>query len=238
MADDPGNDSLDDLLQLIEQYASTGRPLDLLGLASSATAMVRHPARTLDPLKAVLHEQVLEAMVERYAELGTPESVAFAHALAGLVTDPTLRVRLDQHLADAASVDLPEWLARLDEACLERPTLVRDLVDADEWLLAGVRLADGNRLTFRVEVDHDDDGIAAEGVLMALTVDAILERLQSTAPSDDVLITDLTGPELAARYREAIDARDARSDPPRSDTWPGARPLVEWALTLPVLDSP
>jgi hypothetical protein len=238
MADDPtqGDDSLDELLGVIDTYAATGKPLDLLGLASSATAIVRHPGRDVDPLKALLHEQVLEAMVDRYAEIGSASSVAFAATLAGIAADPVLRGRLRSGL-DGTEAELPGWLAALDDARLEQPTLVRDLLDADEWLLAGVRLADDGRFTFRIEVDHDADGLVADGVLMGMTVEAILDRLRATAPEDEVLITELTPSELAGRYAEAIAVTDAAPDPPRSDTWPGCRPLVEWALTLPLAPS-
>ena len=229
-AGDAGDDgSLEDLLELVAGALSTGQPLDVLGLASATLAIVLHPRPPVDLAREVVRERVLEDLVVRYVGLATPEALVYATAVAGLVADDTLRRRLRAAL-DGADADVPTWLARLDEAHLEQTTVVRDLFDDDEWLLGGVRLADGSRFAFRVEVDHNADGALGDAMLMPSTVDEITHRLRATSPADEVAIVELTPTDFWARYTEAAALADHAEEPPRTDTWPSCRPLVEWAL--------
>ena len=77
-------------------------------------------------------------------------------------------------------------LAPLDHAQLEHTTVVRDLFDDDEWLLAGIHLADGSRFAFRVEIDHNADSAVANAMAMPTAVDEVIERLRSAASADEV----------------------------------------------------
>ena len=130
-ADQPSDD-VDSLLDIIERAISTGRPIDVIGLASAAIAIVLFPEQQEDPERFVLREKVLEQVVLRYVEVGSPEALIYANALTLLLPNETLRASLAPAL-DGSESALPEWLARVEESVLEQPTIVRDLFDDDEW---------------------------------------------------------------------------------------------------------
>ena len=228
-ADQPANDDVDGLLDIIERAISTGRPIDVIGLASAAIAIVLFPEKEEDPERFVLREKVLEQVVLRYVEVGSTEALIYANALTLLLPNDTLRTSLAPAL-DGSEPALPEWLARAEAAVLEQPTIVRDLFDDDEWLLAGVRFADGSRFSFRVEINHDTDSAATDAILMPNDVDDVRQRLRASGSEEELAIIDTDATDFWARYTEAVALADELDTPGRSDTWPSCRPAIEWAL--------
>ena len=225
---EPDDDTLHGLLPLFSQALATGRPLDVLGLASAALAILAFPADESGP-DPLLRERVVEELVGQAVAVGTSDALSLAVAVTELVADDALRRRLRASL-DGAGSEVPPWLARLDEARLEATTVVRDLFDDDEWLLAGVRLADGTPFSFRVEIDHAADGALSDGSLMPATVEEVRDQLRAGPGADDVAVTEVTASELAARFADAVSVADTRGGTPATETWPSSRPLVEWAL--------
>ena len=201
----------------------------MIGLGSATLSILFHPEPPVDIDRDLLREQVLEQMVTRYVELGTSDSLTFATVLVGMVADDTLRRRLLAAL-DGSEDEVPHWVADLAGAELEHTTIVRDLFDDDEWLLAGIRLADDSRFAFRIEIDHDADGSITDAMLMPTTVDEVCDRLRSGPGADEVAITEVTPEDFVDLYTEAVELTDARPEPTRTETWPSCRPAIEWAL--------
>jgi hypothetical protein len=229
--EEPSDDeTLDELLDIVREALSTGDPLKVLGLASATLSMILFPDPPDDIDRELVRDRVIEEVVLRYVEAGTSDSLTYAAALTGLIADDTLRTRLRAAL-DGADAAVPRWLAELGDARLEQTTIVRDLFDDDEWLLAGIRLADDARFAFRVEIDHDADGALADASLMPTTVDTILGQLTKAAASGEVSIVETDADDVWARYTEAVAIADLADDDVRTETWPMCRPLVEWALT-------
>jgi uncharacterized protein (DUF2267 family) len=227
---EPNDDeALDELLDIVERHVAGGQPLDILGLASATLAIVLHPEPPVDIARELIRDRVIEDVVLRYIDLATTDSLTYAAALAGLIADDTLRRSLRAAL-DGAEADIPGWLAELDHAQLEHTTVVRDLYDDDEWLLGGIHLADGSRFAFRVEIDHNADSAVANAMAMPTAVHEVVERLRSAASADEVAIVEVTPTDFWARYTEAVALADTMDEPPRTDTWPSCRPLIEWAL--------
>jgi hypothetical protein len=225
-ADDEG--TLEELIPIVRRGLDSGDHLALLGLASATLAIVRHPTEPAAQVGDRASGRVLEHIVLRYVEHSSPEALAFASAMTALVEPGPLRTSLRGAL-DGVDDELPGWLADIDRARLDTPTVVRDLFDDDEWLLAGVRFVDGGRAAFRVSVDHGAEGAVVDAVLMRQTVDEVRQQLRATAPEDEVTITDVSAAELAERYADAVAANEESA---RTDTSPSSRPLIEWALRL------
>jgi hypothetical protein len=223
--DDEG--SLEELIPIVRRSLDSGDHLALMGLASATLAIVRHPAEPAAPVGDGASDRVLEHLVLRYVEHASPEALAYASAMTALVEPGPLRTSLCGAL-DGVDDQLPGWLADIDRTRLDTPTVVRDLFDDDEWLLAGMRFVDDGRAAFRVSVDHGAEGAVVDAVLMRQTVDEVRQQLRATAPEDEVAITDVSASELAERYADAV----AAGEDARTDTWPSSRPLIEWALRL------
>jgi hypothetical protein len=228
---DPADEAQDWLLDKVRAALRLERPVELLGLASGALSIVAHPAPAEVERYGRNRQRITEGLVLRYVDLDTHESLAFAQAVVALVADPEQRASLRAPL-DGSDEHLPGWLVHLDDAVLEQAVLVDEVFEDDEWLVFGVRLADGHRFSFRAEVDHDADGAIVDVMLMTITVDEIVERIRGQAPEGEVTFTDLAPVDAATRFREAVALSDAMAEPPRTETWPSCRPLVEWALRL------
>jgi len=230
----PGGDedSLEELIPVVRRGLEAGDHLALMGLASATLAILLHsPGAPDGDLEGTSHptDRVIEHVVLRYVEQGSTEALAYAAAMTTLVPPGPLRTSLRGAL-DGVEDDLPEWLARIDQTRLETPTIVRDLFDDDEWLLAGIRFVDEGRLSFRISIDHGADGAVIDGALMRQTVGEVCAQLRARASEDEVAINDVARDELAERYRDALAV--AADEGPRTETWPSGRPLVEWALRL------
>ena len=226
---DTGDDTLQGLVEVIGTALSNGGPLDVLGLASATLAVVVHPPAERADTSELSRERVVEELVGQAVAIGTTPALALATALTELVAEEALRRRLRATL-DGVESEVPPWLARLDDARLARTTVVHDLFDDDEWLLAEVRPVDGDPFSFRIEIDHDADAAVTDGSLMPTTVDDVTARLRSGPGADEVAVTEHPADEVRRRYAEGVAAADALDPAPRSDTWPACRPLVEWAL--------
>jgi hypothetical protein len=229
-AEPEDNEALDDLLDIVRRHIESGNPLEILGLASATLAMVLFPDPPVDIDRELIRDRVIEDVVLRYVDLGTSDSLIYATALAALVPSDATRRTLRAAL-DGSESEVPGWLSRLDDAELEQTTVVRDLFDDDEWLLAGIRLTDGSRFAFRVEIDHAAEGAASNATLMPTTVDQILGQLATAASTGEVSIVAVGSDDFWARYTEAVAIADAADEPVRTDSWPLSRPLDEWALT-------
>jgi len=219
---------------MVRRGLEPGAQLALMGLASATVAIVVHCPPAEPAFGGEPADRILEQVVLRYVEHGSPDALAYAAALTALVPSGAMRSRLRAAL-DGSEDDLPRWLAEIDDARLESTTVVRDLFDDDEWLLGGVRFSDGGSTSFRVSIDHGADGAVVDAALMHQTVDEVLQQLRGGASEDEVRITEVTPDELARRYADAIAIADSIGDgtaPARSDTWPNSRPLIDWALQL------
>jgi hypothetical protein len=220
--------TLEELIPIVRRSLDSGDHLALMGLASATLAIVRHRADAPAEVSGEASDRVLEHIVLRYVEHASPEALAYASAMTALVEPGPLRTSLRGAL-DGGDDELPGWLADIDRTRLDTPTVVRDLFDDDEWLLAGIRFVDDGRAAFRVSVDHGTEGAVVDAVLMRQTVDEVRLRLRTTASEDEVAIIDVSAAELAERYADAVAAGDETA---RTDTWPSSRPLIEWALRL------
>jgi hypothetical protein len=232
MASDDGGSEGDgailDVLAMVGR-ALSGEPLELLGLASATVAQGRYPVGARDG-DGQGGTGVVEHLVDRLVAHASVAARAYAMAIDALL-QPLGAARSVRAPADGALEQLPRWLVRLDHARLERPTIVRDVFADAEWLLAGVSLAGGCRFAFRIEVDHARDGALVDALLMPTSVEEVRDRLRGPVGGGAVSLTDVDVADLTARFTEAVLIGGLLTDPPRTETWPSARPLVEWALT-------
>ncbi|HEY6531976.1 MAG TPA: hypothetical protein VIY72_06710 [Acidimicrobiales bacterium] len=228
--------TFEELLPIVRRALESGGHLDLMGLASATLAIVVHPAEPAAESDGGDQDRAIEHVVRRAVDHGSPESLAYAAAMAALVPPGALQTRLRDGL-DGAAHELPRWLAEIDRTRVEAPTIVRDLFDDDEWLLAGIRFSDDDRASFRVSIDHGADGAVVDAALMHQSVDEVRQQLRASAAEDEVTIADMLPGELAARYGEAAAMGDTL-EPTRTDTWPSSRPLVDWLFRLAPGDDP
>ena len=203
----------------MRRHIESGNLLEILALASATLSMVLFPATPVEIDQELVRDRVIEDVVLRYVDLGTSDSLTYATALAGLMPSDSCRRHPARRPRRVRERD-PAWLARLDDAELEKTTIVRDLYDDDEWLLAGVRLADGSRFAFRVEIDNAPTAPSATPASCPPPSTRSSGSFPKAASTGEVSIVEVDSDGLWARYAEAVAIADAADRAVRTDRSP------------------
>jgi hypothetical protein len=104
------------------------------------------------------------------------------------------------------------------------------LGDGDS-LLVGVRTAGGHPMTVIVYIDHNLGTVAKDGFVLHEPIDRAVASFRAASGDDpDTVFTDLDLADARARVTEAIDHGAITYPPFETDSWPAARPLVEWVV--------
>lgn len=152
--------------------------------------------------------------------------------VAELSGDDMLRHRVGREVASRAHV-LPDWLVELHRA---KPAgraveIIHVLGDGDN-ILVSVRIPGGHELTVVVYVDHNMGTLVKDAFVVPGSVDETVETILTMASDSDMQARDLDPADARARIAEAIELGAISFPPLESDTWPGCRPLVQWAAAL------
>ncbi|GAA4842881.1 hypothetical protein GCM10023221_21180 [Luteimicrobium xylanilyticum] len=221
-----------ELFQSLRRGLRADEPLDLLVLVSGMLAV--SDARVVDmaaapDVRATMRGDLVESLI----------GAAFAETTAALTALRTLLPDDDSDLVAAVDTELrtrrhpmPAWLSTLGQARVVGPVwkLTEVLGDGDDYVWA-VELPTGEALTALVYVDHNLGGLVKDAFVAPTTLDEFVSAMrvnlddrQTLAPADPA--------EVRAVVDDAIRLGLMTYPPVESDTWPVARPLVEWMLSL------
>ncbi len=216
-----------ELITEIRSRLASGDPMELLAEASGLAAVVDHRQR-----RPGAPGPSSEMLVGTFAGVDLPETTALLAAFSVLAPDEVGRRRAARAMA-VRHHRLPEWLTRLGEAEAGRAVAMRHVLGDGENLVVGVHLAGGHELSAMLYVDHNLGHAAKDGFAVTGTVEdvvAIMERID--ADSDGATIEDIDPADARACIEEAVELGGIMFPPLESDTWPQARPLVEWVARL------
>ncbi len=228
-----------DLVTDVERILLVGGPLDLLAMVSTMVALV-------DPRSFAPDEQArwasrhgggddlqIDALVDSFVQLDLPETTAVLVALAELVPDERVRIRVRLEVTRRAD-RLPAWVGQIGQAAAYRAAAVTHVLGDGENVLVGVRLGPAHELTVSVFVDHTLGTVARDAVVVPASIAEVLATLRAAVDDPDTRYHDIPLADARARISEAVE-RGARLRPRlETDEWPLCRPLVEWvARRLP-----
>ncbi len=221
---DPIPDADLELFQAI-QAAVDEHPMSLLGLASTFVDSVDSRAGSF------LHEpadpdDTLADLVEM-ASIGGRETDALAVAVAALLDDERALPAVRTAIADASW--LPDWLTAIDAVVIGDVVEVSHLLgDADQFAIEAV-FGDGRRLVAVVLVDNNEGGVVIDGFVAPITIDDYRQMMDDTRDSHST-VASVDPADARARLVEAIDLGFQVMPPFQTETWPDARPLVEFLI--------
>jgi hypothetical protein len=232
----PNEDSPEELMTDIRRALDAEHPLTLLSFVSALLAAVdsrrRHPLERLqrrqdDP------EVTREDLVRSFLDTPCLETSAVLAVVAAMDADDLERARIGRELARRQDLArLPHWLARLGDARVEGCSeMVHVLGDGDD-VMVGLRLLTGEALTTIVYIDHNLGTVAKDGFALPEPLDDVVRTMRSRVDVPGFSWQALDPKDVRARLREAIEAGERTFPPFESDTWPAARPLVEWVAGL------
>jgi hypothetical protein len=164
-----------------------------------------------------------------FLEVRRRETSAVLAVAAELVDDPALRARIRDEL-DTRAFALPRWLRYLAAPTIERCVEMAHVLRDGDNLLVGARLPTGEPITAVVYVDHNVGTLVKDAYIVDEPVDDLVAFMRSKDDDPDTTYDDLDPADARARIEAAIDM--AAHVVPRftTETWPAARPLVEWLV--------
>jgi hypothetical protein len=224
------------LLREVRERLGTGEPLDLLAEVSSLLAVV--DPRQRSPIERRFggeQDSTLTPaeLLTTFIGVDRPETTALLAVIAQLGLDEQMRERARRAAAGRRHV-LPPWLRELDRAnayaCIE---VVDELGDGED-VLVGVRLNGGHELTGLLYVDHNLGSVAKDGFVVGRPLAELAEMVTAATDESGPFASqrELDGADARARMQESIEHGALMFPPFESDTWPVARPLIEWMMRL------
>lgn len=203
----------------------SGHPIDVLMLASALLAGLdpdlvgsERPDGGLPPPAT---------FVRMFLEPDDPYLHTLAWTVAQLLPDPGLQAEVATALATDT---LPAWLESVAHpevvAAWQATDPLRDSTD----VVISLRIGDED-LTFVGLIDFNQNGALKDGFAVPAPLPALQDAFAASGATG-LVSWELSPADARAWLFEAI-AVGRRTDPPfTSDSWPQARPLLEWAARL------
>lgn len=230
----PDGDAASELLADVRAAASAGHPIALLAVVSSLLALAEAPRglRGRTPGAGVAPPPFSrEDLVHAFLEIERPETSLVLGVIAGLSPDELERARIWRELRRREAT-LPAWVAALPRARAVRALVMGHVLHDGESLFVDVELAHGELLCAVLYVDHHLGSAAKDAFVANEAASSLLARFRASDDDPDVVVDDLSLPDARARLADALANGAALESAPESDTWPGCRPLLEWACRL------
>lgn len=221
-----------DLLRQVRGLLREDGPMDLLAYVSSMMAAL-DPGRR-DPLaagRAAPAGPTLQELARTFIEVPAVETTALLTVLAELVDDAVLAQRIRRELARRED-RLPEWL-RLAPLTATRAVELSHVLGDGDSVMVEARTAAGHSLTVMAYIDHNLGTVLKDGFVVPGPLPQLMATVRASGGDDpDVTLRELDLAGARARITEAIAVGALMSPPFESETWPAARPLVEWITRL------
>jgi hypothetical protein len=218
-----------DLLQEVRRLTRSPNPLDLIAHVSGLVAAT--DPRSVSPMeRRQFDAPSITQLTRSFIDVETIETSALLAVIEVLVDDEKLRSEIGRELGRRAHI-LPSWLARLRETVAYRAVETVHLLGDGENILVGVRLPEGHELTSILYVDHNLGTVAKDGFVVDQPIASVVEMLRDAGDAhtaeNDIALAD-----ARARTAQAIEHGAMTFPPFETETWPAARPVVEWIARL------
>lgn len=212
-----------DLKTVLRTALASAHPLDLLAQLSSLVDAwdARHP----NPMSVA----ELHAFVEVLTADDSPESTAALLLLATLLPDELTARRIARAVGGRAQ-GLPEWLQQLDQVAVRRTLRLSDSFGLAEQYWIEAVWPSGDTLSCGVLLHAVDGHVVGDAVVIPEGLDLVTQAQADTSAGSSLILDEVDPADLRARIDHAIQVSAERRSAPASDSWPAARPLVEWLL--------
>jgi len=205
-------------------------PLDLLATVSSIVNAT--DPRMRNPFASEETPQLeLDQIIESFVGVDYAETTAALTVLQHLLSDDLLAARIGK-VVKSRRQPMPPWLTQLGEARIGRVVEMTNVLgDGDDYFLE-LRFPTGETLTALVYVDHNMGGIVKDAFVIPDSFDAVQAVFYEKIDDPETTFTDVDPAVARAVVEEAIDGGARTFPQPETETWPMARPLVEWVVRM------
>ena len=203
-----------------------GHPIDIVMLASSLIAGLDPDVVTPDDESTGRLPQPGE-FVRMFLDSSDPR----LHVLAWTVAQLRPDARLQKEVAAALDPDaVPPWLRQLADAAVVAAWQTTDPLRDSTDIVVSLRVGEFD-LTVIGLVDFNAGGALKDGFVVPAPLPAVQDALSASGETG-METWDLSPADARTWLTDAIAVGRTAEPPFESDSWPQARPLVEWALRL------
>jgi hypothetical protein len=203
-----------------------GHPIDIVMLASSLIAGLDPDVVTPDDESTGGLPQPGE-FVRMFLDSSDPRLHVLAWTVAQLLPD----ARLQKEVAAALDPDaVPPWLRQLADAAVVSAWQTTDPLRDSTDIVVSLRVGEFD-LTVIGLVDFNAGGALKDGFVVPAPLPAVQDALSASGETG-METWDLSSADARTWLTDAIAVGRTAEPPFESDSWPQARPLVEWALRL------
>lgn len=165
-----------------------------------------------------------------FIEVRRLETTALLTVLAEMAGDEPVAQRIRRELA-ARDDRLPVWLKRLSPVTVEHALVMSHVLGDGDNVVLAARTGAGHHLTVVAYIDHNLGTVVKDGFVIHEPMDRAIASFRAAADEDpDVVFGELGLADARARITEAIELGAVTFPPFETDTWPAARPFVEWVV--------
>lgn len=177
----------------------------------------------------------IEGMIETFLGIDLAETTAALSTLAVLVDDEDLRTSITAELSHRTQ-PMPLWLRDIRDVKVNRAAILSVDGDRGDDLLLGVDWTGTEGGSFVIYVDHGLGTVVKDAFPMAMPFAETVEELRTTTldeavPGERVELEELDLAEARGLIETALENMEELGEEHESDTWPAARPILEWLLT-------
>jgi hypothetical protein len=200
----------------------SGHPIDIVMLASALIA-------GLDPDLRAPEEDLPTpgGFVRMFLESHDQRLHALAWTVSRLLPDTALRDEVDGVLTPGT---VPDWLAPLDRPEVVEAWRTTDPLRDSTDVVISVRVGDAD-LTVIALIDFNADGAVKDGFVVPAPLTAVQEALSASGETG-MEAWEIEPADAAAWLTDGIRVGRETDPPFESDSWPQARPLLEWTTRL------
>ena len=210
---------------LEEEVASaleSGHPIDIVMLASALIAGL-----DADPQGPTEELPSPDGFVRMFLESRDARLHALAWTVSRLLPDTGLRGEVDGVIAPGT---VPDWLVPLDSPEIVEAWQTTDPLRDSTDVVVAVRVGDAD-LSVIALIDFNADGAVKDGFVVPAPLAAVQEALSASGETG-MEAWALEPADAAAWLTEGMRIGRATEPPFESDSWPQARPLLEWVSRL------
>ena len=203
-----------------------GHPIDIVMLASSLIAGLDPDVRTPDDGGTDRLPRP-EEFVRMFLDSSDPRLHVLAWTVARLLPDARLHHEVDAAVTPGV---VPAWLLPLADAVVVGAWQTTDPLRDSTDIVVSLRVGEFDLSVIGL-VDFNSEGALKDGFVVPAPLTAVQEALSASGETG-MEAWDLPPADARTWLADAIGVGRTTEPPFESDSWPQARPLVEWALRL------
>jgi hypothetical protein len=225
----PAPDEELDLLADVRVMLASGHPHELLTAGSHLVEFLTE--RPIDKLRRGEPTEATEpSIVEAFLEADLPETTALLCAMAPLLSDELLAVRIRRAVGRRTHA-LPAWVWSLDRVEIAGTWVMTHILGDGDNVMIGARWPTGHEATAVIYVDHNMGTVVKDAFIVPEGIVPLVRRFRELSDSEaggETTIAPIDSARARAMVTAAITTGEMYLPPFETETWPACRSAVEW----------